>query len=93
MLRLTSASHWPRPNWRRGFSSPVFAGRGRLLAAAVGDKLLLVAGGQVALTPGLGAAALRNRVHPGEQHLRVQLLRLDRRAGASAGLKNWIESG
>ena len=56
-------------------------GAGRLLAAAVGDKLLAVAGGQVALTPGLGAVGLRNRVHAGEEHLRVQLLRLDGRAG------------
>ena len=34
-------------------------GAGLLLAAAVGDELLAVAGGQVALTPGLGAVALR----------------------------------
>ena len=48
-------------------------GSGRLLAAAVGDELLAVAGGQVALTPGLGAAGLRNLIHAGEEHLRIQL--------------------
>ncbi len=56
-------------------------GAGRLLAAAVGDELLAVAGGHVALTPGVGAVGFGNGVHAGEEHLRVQLRRLDGRAG------------
>ena len=58
----------------------------RLLAAAVGDVLLLILGCKVSLAPGFGAVGIGDGVHAGEEHLRIQLGTLHgRRAGGADG--------